>query len=202
MGALRQAGLIGGLFAAVGVLTVRRGLSRYLTQLVNDPAPAGSDPGSSYEVAEPGRGSAVARVRLALGAVGVLVLLFGVWKVLHAAQPANLIWIVVWLLGSVIVHDGVLVPVVNLLRAGVHRGLPLPPAALTVLKGGFVVGGVFVLVVVPAIWAKHLGPANPTVLPDDYGRRLIGLLIVVLGLTLIGVMVVMIGRRSAANQPS
>lgn len=135
-------------------------------------------------------------------AVGVLVGLFGVWKVLHAAQPANLIWILVWLLGSVILHDGVLVPVVNLLRAGVHRGLPLPRAALGVLKGGFVGGGVLVLVVVPAIWAKHLGPANPTVLPGHYGRLLIGALIVVAGFTLIGMVLIVIGRRSATNTAS
>ena len=198
MGAIKQAGLIGGLVAAVGVLTVRRGLTRYADQLKSEPP----TPDSDSEVAEPERGSAVARVRLILGGVGALVLLLGVWKVLHAVQPANLIWLVVWLLGSVIVHDGVLVPVVSLLRAGVHRGLRLPRAAVSILQGGFVVGGVFVLVVVPAIWSKHLGHTNVTILPGDYGRRLIAVLVVIAGCTLIGMVAVVIRRRSGTKQPS
>ena len=202
MGALRQAGLIGGLVAAFGVLTVRRGLTRYVDQLRDEPSSPGSERAVGLGVDEPRRGSAVARVRLILGAVGVLVGLLGVWKVLRAAQPANLIWILVWLLGSVILHDGVLVPVVNLLRAGVHRGLPLPRAALAILKGGFVVGGVFVLVVVPAIWSKHLGHTNLTILPGDYGQRLIGLLVVLAGCTLIGIVVIVIRRRSDTNAAS
>ena len=54
---------------------------------------------------------------------------------------------------------------------------------------GQVVGGVLVLVVVPEIWAQHLGTANPTVLPGDYAGRLLVVLAVVAGLTLVAVAV-------------
>ena len=43
-----------------------------------------------------------------------------------------------------------------------------------------------VLVVVPEIWAQHLGPLNPTVLPGDYGRRLLLTLAVIAVLTTAG----------------
>ena len=44
-----------------------------------------------------------------------------------------------------------------------------------------------VLVVVPEIWAQHLGTANPTILPGDYAGRLLVVLAVVAGLTLVAV---------------
>ncbi len=123
--------------------------------------------------------------------------MFGIWKVLHAAQPADLPWVLVWLLGAVVLHDAVLAPVVNLLRAGSNRGLRrLPRTARAVVRSGFVVAGVFALVVVPAIWAKHVGSANPTILPGDYGPRLLVVVLVIAGLTLAGVVVVLIRRRS------
>lgn len=52
------------------------------------------------------------------------------------------------------------------------------------MKGGFVVAGVLVLVVVPEIWAQDLGPANPTILPSDYSGRLTVVLAVVFAVTL------------------
>jgi hypothetical protein len=164
-----------------------------------------SSPTLAPPTAEPAPGPAVRRARLVLGGVGLLVLLTGVWKVLHAVQPASYVWLVVWLLGAVVLHDAVLVPVLSLLRAGTHRGLPaLPEPALALVKAGFLVGGLLVLVVVPEIWAQHLGPLNPTVLPGSYARRLLVTLAVIVGLTAAGVVLVLRRSRtgSAGSRPT
>ncbi len=130
----------------------------------------------------------VRQVRLALAAAGLVVLLVGAWKVLHAVQAPSYVWLAVWLLGAILLNDAVIAPVVVVLRAVTHRALGrLPAAALAWLKGGFVVGGVLVLVVVPEIWAQHLGTANPTILPGDYTGRLLLVLAVVAVLTLVAV---------------
>jgi hypothetical protein len=191
---LRALGLAWGLAATLAVLVSRRAVTRYADRLQGaTPAPAAAPP-----TAEPAPGAAVRRVRVVVGGVGLLVLLTGVWKVLHAVQPASYVWLVVWLGGAVVLHDAVLVPLLSLLRAGTQRGLPaLPEPAIALVKAGLVVGGLLVLVVVPEIWAQHLGPQNPTVLPGSYARRLLVTLGVVAVLTAAGA--AFVTRRSAVG---
>jgi len=193
---LRSFGLAWGLAAALGVLVSRTALTRYADRLQ---APTRM-PAVAPPTAEPAPDPAVRRARAVVGGVGLLVLLTGVWKVLHVVQPASYVWLLVWLGGAVVLHDAVLAPVLTLLRAGTHRGLPaLPEPAVALVKAGFLVGGLLVLVVVPEIWAQHLGPLNPTVLPGSYARRLLVALVVVAAVTLTGVAVVL--RRSRASGP-
>jgi hypothetical protein len=193
---LRALGLAWGLAATLGILASRSAVTRYADRLQSEnPAPAAAPP-----TAEAAPGAAVRRARVVIGGIGLLLLLTGVWKVLHAVQPASYVWLVVWLGGAVVLHDGVLVPLLSLLRTGTRRGLPaLPEPAIAVVKAGLVVGGLLVLVVVPEIWAQHLGPLNPTVLPGSYARRLVVTLAAVAVLTAAGAAVV---TRRSAGRPS
>jgi hypothetical protein len=193
---LRALGLAWGLAATLGILASRSAVTRYADRLQSEnPAPAAAPP-----TAEAAPRAAVRRARVVIGGIGLLLLLTGVWKVLHAVQPASYVWLVVWLGGAVVLHDGVLVPLLSLLRTGTRRGLPaLPEPAIAVVKAGLVVGGLLVLVVVPEIWAQHLGPLNPTVLPGSYARRLVVTLAVVAVLTAAGAAV---ATRRSAGRPS
>jgi hypothetical protein len=192
---LRALGLAWGLAAVLGILVSRRAATRYAARLQTETlTPAAAPP-----TGEPAPGAAVRRARLVLGGVGLLVLLTGVWKVLHAVQPASYVWLVVWLGAAVVLHDAVLVPALSLLRSASARGLPsLPEPAIALVRAGFLVAGLLVLVVVPEIWAQHLGPLNPTVLPGSYARRLLVALAVVAVLTTAGAVLVV--RRSAAGR--
>lgn len=180
---LRTLGTVLGLAVVVGVLAGRAALVPVARQAVvraqqDLPAPEAGIPTSSS--------AGVRRVRLTLAAAGLVVLLVGAWKVLHAVQPPSYVWLAIWLLGAILLNDAVIAPVVGVLRALTHRVLGgLPSAALAWLTGGFVVAGVLVLVVAPEIWAQHLGTANPTVLPGDYLGRLLVVLAVIAGLTLV-----------------
>lgn len=190
---LRTLGTVLGLAVAVGVIAGRAALTpvarRAVVQAQQDlPAPEPAIPTSPS--------ARVRQVRLALAAAGLLVLLLGAWKVLHAVQPPSYVWLAVWLLGAILLNDLVVAPVVTVLRALSRRAFRrLPEAAFAWLKGGFVVGGVLVLVVVPEIWAQHLGTANPTVLPGDYGARLGVVLAVVAVLSLLAAGVTVVRRR-------
>lgn len=182
-----------GLVVAVCVLAGRAALAPVARRAVlkardEVPAPDPAIPSSSN-----GR---VRSVRLALAAAGLIVLLVGMWKVLHAVQPASYVWLVVWLLGAILLNDAVIAPVVGLLRALAHRVLRRRPGAtLALVKGGFIVAGVLVLVVVPEIWAQQLGPANPTILPSDYSGRLTVVLAVVAAVTLVAAVGASVRRR-------
>jgi hypothetical protein len=127
-------------------------------------------------------------VQVGLVAVGLGMLGWGVRQLSVLRPPAreNLL---TWLVAGLVLHDGVLVPAVTLLTLGggllarrltdrpasggvaARRWRVLPGAPAWVVTG-LVVGGVLTLVVLPEVHAKHLGTANPTVLPHDYGLRL------------------------------
>lgn len=133
---------------------------------------------------------AVSRTRLAVGATGVAVAVYGVVVLLRTVPWTSYLGIALWLAGAIVLHDAVLVPAVTVLRAGAHRaGRRLPEAALALVKGGFVVGGVLSLFAVPEIWAQHLGSLNPSVLPGAYGQALAVTWLVVAVLTAAGVAV-------------
>jgi hypothetical protein len=97
----------------------------------------------------------------------------------------QLIGLAVWLACAIVLHDGVLVPVVTVLSAVLKRtGSALPKSVILLIEGGFAVGMLISLAVAPEIYAKALGARNVTVLASDYGTRLIGVwaaIIVVVG---------------------
>lgn len=124
-------------------------------------------------------------VRLLLVAAGAVGLGVGAVK-LTALHPSQLRSLAVWLVAGVVLHDGVLVPLVTVALAG--GGLVLRRLAGPGIRGHrwraprgtgplvtscLVVGGVLTLVVLPELHARSLGAANPTVVPGDYGRRLV-----------------------------
>lgn len=117
---------------------------------------------------------ALSRVRVAVGLIGVALAVYGVYLVVATIPWTSYLAIAVWLVAAVVLHDAVLVPAVSVLRGATFGiGLRLPAASLALIEGAFVVGGVLSLVAVPEIWAQHLGPLNPTVLPGAYGRALL-----------------------------
>jgi hypothetical protein len=182
-----------GLLVVASILVARAALTPVAQQAVLKargelPAPEPAIP--------PSPNARVRRARFTLGAAGLVVLLVGAWKVLHAVQPPNYVWLAVWLLGAILLNDAIIAPVVVVLRALLHRGQGrLPDPALGVLKAGFVVAGVLVLVVAPEIWAQHLGTANPTILPGNYLGRLLVVLAVIAGLTLATTLAVAVQAR-------
>lgn len=143
------------------------------------------------------RGGLVVRiVRVGLIAAGVLALVLGAW-VLQDTVSTKQIWgLVSWLILSVIIHDGILSPVIVAVSIIMRRaGRTVPPAVIGILQGGVIVGSVFTLVVVPEIIRKSKGPKNSTVLPFDYAAHLALLWLAVAVVTAVAVVVYLRVRR-------
>jgi hypothetical protein len=126
--------------------------------------------------------------RLTAGAVGVAMLTYGAWHLLNVHDVGPTESIGKWLLGGVIVHDGILAPVVfagcalawRFTGVRFRRGL-----AVFVLAGGSVA-----IVALPS--ALRSGDnSNPTVTPLDYPRNLA----VVLGGLAVCVLLYVVGGR-------
>lgn len=111
--------------------------------------------------------------RWVLGAVGAAIAAFGVFTLLTTLRPDQLLGLAIWLAGAVVAHDAILVPLAHILSTGLDRtARSLSRQTKSVVRIGVVVGGVLSLAVLPEIYAKSLGPANPTILAADYALRL------------------------------
>ncbi|MCX3058247.1 hypothetical protein [Streptomyces beihaiensis] len=124
---------------------------------------------------------AAAGLRVAAGATGAALLGYGaylLWTDTRAGTPLRVAW---WLAGALVLHDGVLAPLVFclglLLGAGRARG---------VVRAGLVTAGCLTLVAGPVL-LRPGRPANASVLPLDYPRNLALLLAAVACATLVGV---------------
>ncbi|MER7463161.1 hypothetical protein [Streptomyces sp. NPDC097981] len=102
--------------------------------------------------------------RYVLGGLGLTVMAFGGSLLLQQPEPAR---IALWLAGGVLVHDGLIAPLVLAIGAlaaatGLHlRGVP---------RAALVVAGSLTAIALPPLLRPD-GVANATVLPLDYLRN-------------------------------
>ncbi|ROP61335.1 hypothetical protein [Curtobacterium sp. PhB115] len=142
--------------------------------------------------------------RIVLVVVGVLVIAFGAYVLVTSVRPNRIVGLATWLLGAVILHDAILSPFVVGVGLLLRRaGRALRVWVLVVVQVAIVLGSVLALVVLPEIAAKHHGQKNPTILPFDYGTRLLlvegVLLLVVVAVLVVGVVR---ARRRSAGVPT
>ncbi|MFD7445019.1 hypothetical protein [Streptomyces sp. NPDC059909] len=116
-------------------------------------------------------------LRFVAGAVGVGLMGFGAWLLFGAGTVRDPSDVVVWLAGAVVLHDGVIAPLVIavgfLLAALPARGA---------LRAGLVVCGALTLIALPPL-LRPGAPTNPSALPLDYLRNWLLTLGVVAALT-------------------
>ena len=134
-------------------------------------------------------------------AVGVLGLVLGAVVLLLKQDPMQIVGVGLWVLAAIVLHDGILSPLVVLVALLVRRaGRRIPFAVLVIVQVGVGLGAILSLLVVPEIYAKTLGVANPTVLPFDYGLRLALSWLVIAALTALACVVYLARtRRSRAG---
>jgi hypothetical protein len=105
-------------------------------------------------------------VRAVIGAVGVVVGLFGAWFLLTRQDLDQLVSAATWLVVGVVLHDGVLAGATLLLGAVALRLLPHAVRAPAVVA--FVVLGSVTLLAVPVLGRFGERPDNVTLLDRDY----------------------------------
>lgn len=110
-------------------------------------------------------------------ALGVPVMAFGVGGVLVDAGRTHPGELARWVVGSALVNDLVALPVVLVAGWGLRRLVPAP--AWPVVRAGLIASGVLALVAWPFVRGYGRDPANPSLLPRDYGGGLAAALAVV-----------------------
>lgn len=117
----------------------------------------------------------MARQRRVIGAAGVLLGLYGALRLVTGNSLRDLLFIAVWMVAAVAIHDGVLSPVVlvvgRLLRA-------VPARARRWVQLVLVVGALVTIVALPLLFKQGSQPESKALLVNDYSDRLTVLLVV------------------------
>jgi hypothetical protein len=106
------------------------------------------------------------KARLLLGGLGVVVGAYGAWLLLSTQDRDQLVSAGTWLVAGVVLHDGVLAPLVLLVLALGGRLLPAAYRAPAVV--GLVVLGSATLLAVPVLLSYGAQVHNPSLLDRHY----------------------------------
>lgn len=138
------------------------------------------------------------RIFWPLAVVGFGIMGFGVLGLFHDSARTHPDEWIRWFLGSVIVHDLVLAPVVFIVGRAIRR--TVPTTLRSAVTGALVASAISLLILYPLLRGYGRDPNNPSVLPLHYARNLL----IVLGtIWSIAALVVAIGgkRRAAGHHP-
>jgi hypothetical protein len=121
--------------------------------------------------------------RLVLAILGVLVLVYGIGRLLTEIPTHSLVLLAGWLIGALIIHDGILSPVVVAVGWLLRR--VVPDRARGFWQAALIMGALVTLIAVPMIYRRNSQPAIKAILLQNFGGNLTLLLGIIGGLTLV-----------------
>ena len=125
----------------------------------------------------------MSRRRVVIGAAGLLLGLYGVFRLVTEIPTANLVVLALWLVAALVIHDGVLSPVVVAVGWAVAR--VVPARARRYLQAGLIVAALVTVVAIPLIYREGGQPPAKAILRQDYGGNLTLLLGVIAAASLL-----------------
>lgn len=138
------------------------------------------------------------RWRIGLGTAGVLLGLFGVFRLVTQIPFSDLAVLACWLIGAVVIHDGVLSPVVIAIGAAVAR---VPARGRRYLQAALIAGACVTVVALPMIYRRNTQPRQKAILLRNYAGNLAILLGIIAALTLVAYAVRVARRGQTGRSP-
>jgi hypothetical protein len=135
-----------------------------------------------------------------LVALGLLLLAVGGFYLLADVPVDKYFGILIWSAGALVIHDGVIAPIVFGISLIMRRaGRRMPFGVLAIVQAALVIAAVFAAVVIPAALKKGIGTANGSLLPLDYGRNLVLFYVGLVVLTAVAIVGYLLVRRARAR---
>jgi hypothetical protein len=120
--------------------------------------------------------------RIILAAAGILLGLFGVYRLFTQIPLSSLVALGVWLLAALLIHDGLLAPAVVGLGLLLRRFVP--DRGRRYLQAALLMGALVTVVAVPMIYLRGSQPPVKALLLRNYGPNLTLILGLVAAITL------------------
>lgn len=121
--------------------------------------------------------------RIAFAVSGILLGLFGAFRLVTQVPVSSLVGLAIWMIAAVVIHDGILSPLVVGVGALVSR--LVPPRARRYVQGGLIAGGLITIVAIPLIMRQGQVPASKALLQQNFGGNLTLLLGLVAAVSLV-----------------
>lgn len=115
--------------------------------------------------------------RIVLGVVGGVLLLYGVVRLVHGLPGATLLVLIGWLAAAVIIHLGVLSPLVLAVGAVLRRLVPDRGRAF--VQAGLIMAAAVTVIAVPLMLRQFSQPPEKAMLLQDYRVNLLVLLVII-----------------------
>ncbi len=142
----------------------------------------------------------MSRTRYALGSAGIALIAFGAFRLVTQVPFGDLIILVGWLIGIVIVHDGVLSPAVAAGGWLVTRAVA--PRARRYAQGALIVGALVAVIAIPLILRRGSQPPSKALLLSNYGANFTVLLAVIAAMSLAAYAVHVASERRRVPPPT
>jgi hypothetical protein len=121
--------------------------------------------------------------RLAFAIPGVALIGFGVFRLATEIPFRNLAVLIVWLIGAVLIHDGVLAPVVLAVARTLAK---IPPRVRRYVQAALIASAVVAVIAVPLIYRRGSQPNSKALLQQNYAAHLGVLVSAIAGVSLLG----------------
>jgi hypothetical protein len=132
--------------------------------------------------------------RISLATAGILLGLYGVFRLLTNVGFVELLVLATWLIGAVVIHDGILSPAV--VAVGWFLARRVPPRGRRYLQGFLVIAGLMTVIAVPLMLRKDSQPESKAMLLQSYGGNLTVLLALAAALSLLLYAIQVAGRTT------
>lgn len=115
----------------------------------------------------------IARIAFAVAGLGLLA--YGAFQLVTHVPPPILLWVAVWLIAVVLVHDAVIAP--GVVGVGWVIGTYVPPRARRYLQAGLITAAMITVIAVPLMLRQGTQPPAKAMLLQDYAVAWVLLLV-------------------------
>ena len=122
------------------------------------------------------------RLRIALATAGLLLGFYGVFRIVTQVPHHKLMVLAFWLIGALIIHDGLLSPAIVSISWVLAR--VVRPRARRYLQFALIAGGLVTVIALPMIHRQHKGPAVKALLRQNFSANLTLILAIIAVVTL------------------
>ena len=106
------------------------------------------------------------RTRIALATSGIGLALFGVFRLLTQVSVGSVAFLVLWLIGALVIHDGMIAPGTLGLATLIRR--KVPPRGRRYLQGALISAAAVTVIGLPMIYRAHSQPKVKALLEQNF----------------------------------
>lgn len=104
--------------------------------------------------------------RIFLAVAGIAVLTFGASRLLTKVPGMMLVWVAIWLVAALIIHDGIVSPLVLMIGFALRRFVP--DRGRRYLQAGLIMAAVVTVIALPLMYRRDSQPPSKALLLQNY----------------------------------